>query len=111
MRASHCYLYRFTREFGHCTELVNKAEVCRIRNRAFARCRRMRDVGVVLRDWLWLSRPMECRHFLPEVVEHRVRRGVSIMGPAMRLAPGNQINACCFLLQDRRLHGAELGIG
>jgi hypothetical protein len=70
----------------------------------------MRDIRIVLRDRLRSGHALERRDLLPEMVQHRIRRCVPIVGPTMRLTTCDDIDPGNFLLQDGCLHRPELCI-
>ena len=57
------------------------------------------------------GRAVEGGDLLPEMVQHRVGRGVPIVRPAMHLAAGDDVDAGHLLFEDRGLGGAQLRIG
>jgi hypothetical protein len=90
------------------SEFIDQSKVCRILDLAPAHGRRMKDVRVMFADGARPIGGMKGRHLVPEMVEHRVGRGVPVMRAAMHLAPGNDINAGGFLFENGRLHRAKL---
>ena len=61
-------------------------------------------------DWLGLRLTSERGNFLPEVIQHGVRRGVAVVSSAVHFTPGDHIYPCNLLLQNRGLRSTELGI-
>src|ERR1700751_2241475 len=70
----------------------------------------MRNVGIVFRDRLGPGLALKRWYFLPEVIQHSVRRRVPVMGAAVCLAARNNIYSGGLLIQDRGLHDPELSV-
>ena len=70
----------------------------------------MEDVGVVARDGLGACFALKRRNLVPEMIEHRVGRGMAVVPAPVHFTPGDDIDAGDLLLKDRGLGRAQLGI-
>ena len=70
----------------------------------------MGHIWIVFRDRFRTGLALERGNSLPEVVEHRVRGRVSIMGSPVRFSPGDHVDPGYLLIDDRRLHDPVLRI-
>src|SRR5215210_5212600 len=71
----------------------------------------MEDVRVVGRDRLWPRAALKSRDLLPKVVQHGVRRRVTVVRPPMHLTACDDVNSGNFLVEDRGLGCAILRVG
>ena len=79
-------------------------------NRSPANCCRMEYVRIVRRNGLRFGFSLKRRNFLPEMVQHRIRRRVPIVRPTMHFAAGNHVDPRDFLFEDGRLGRPQLRI-
>ena len=108
--SGHRNLDRLLRKGGDRPEFISEAEVDIIEDSGTAGCRRVKDIGIVGRDRLGAGWALERRNLLPEVVQHRIRRRVAIVGAPVHFAAGDDVDAGDLLIEDCRLAGAILGI-
>src|ERR1700750_2259596 len=103
MRARHRDLDGLRGECRYSPELAGKAEVNRVADRPPADGGRVKHIRIVLADRLWSGLALKSRYLLPEMIEHRVWRGMAIVGAPVHLAPGDHVDARDLLLQYCRL--------
>ena len=111
MRPGHGDLHRLSGEGRDRPEFLDEAEIDRVLDRPPADSRGVKDIGVVSGDGLRLCFTTEGGNLLPEIVEHRVRRRMTIVRPAMHLPAGDHIDAGDLLLEDGSLCRPQLRIG
>ena len=111
VRARHRDLDGLAGEGGDGLEFVDQAEVDRVEDRAPADRGGMKNVRIVLGDRLRLGLALKRGDLLPEVIEHRVRRRMPVVRPAMHFAAGDDIDAGDLLLKDRGLGCPQLRVG
>src|SRR5687768_3281643 len=70
----------------------------------------MKYVGIVRGDGLWTGCALKRRNLLPEEIQHRVGRSMPVMGAAVHLAAGDNVDARQVLIENRSLPGAVLRI-
>ena len=70
----------------------------------------MKHIRVVLSNWLGPRFALKRRNLLPEVVEHRVRRRVTIVSTPMHFSAGDHVDPGDFLFEDGSLARAKLGV-
>ena len=111
MRAGHRDLHRLARKSRNRLEFVDKprSTVSIIGPRQIAAG--WKTFGSCGRDGLWLGLALKRGNLLPEMVEHRVRRRVAVVGPPMHFAAGDHVDAGDLLLKDGCLRRPQLRIG
>jgi hypothetical protein len=95
-------------EFGNGFEFGDEAEIGVVVDLALAGGGGMENVGVVRGDRLRPCTALEGGNLLPELVQHRVRRRVTIMRAPVHLAAGDDVDACYLLIEDGALTGPVL---
>jgi hypothetical protein len=110
MRPGHGDLHRFACKGRDGFEFVGEAQINIVRYRPSADRRRMEDVDVIAGDGLGASFALKRRNFVPEMIEHRVGRGVAIVPAPVHFASGDDIDAGDLLLKDCGLGRAQLSI-
>ena len=98
MGSSHRHLDRLASEGGDGHELINQTEVDVIGYRATADRRRMRNIRIVLGYRLGFGFTLKGWNLLPEMVQHRIGRRVTVMAPAMHFPARDHIDPGDLLL-------------